>query len=383
MYNTFLTPHIFKFLGAKIGSDVEVSHVKGHDLEFLELQDGTFLGDYVLAETSFVEYGNLHHGNIKVCSKSFIGNNGTILSGTTVQSNALIGVYTVSPKEVKNGEIWFGAPPICVPSYERVQNFPEHLTYKPSFSRKLARGVVDWVGMVLPDAVYATSYLFIFFELHDAFSEGNWTLFFKLSVFSGISFSILCYLIVLILKWLLMCRYAPGNSPMHTPFVWLTSLVTTLYENMAVLHFLNDLRGTPILVFCLKLLGVKFGKGVFLATNSITEFDLIEIGDFSEVQSIDLQTHLFEDRVLKMGKIKIGNFVSLQPHSVVLYNTHVHDNTVLHMNSLVMKGEEIPENTAWHGNPATPFVGKAYHSKNVEDDGLEINENEISIPLLI
>jgi non-ribosomal peptide synthetase-like protein len=91
-------------------------------------------------------------------------------------------------------------------------------------------------------------------------------------------------------------------------------------------------------------------------TTDITEFDCVHIGDHSELNALSCpQTHLFEDRVMKIDRVDIGSKVYLGPRSAVLYSARVGDNARLGPLTLVMKGEHIPAATSWVGLPATPL----------------------------
>ena len=66
-----------------------------------------------------------------------------------------------------------------------------------------------------------------------------------------------------------------------------------------------------------------------------------------------LQTHLFEDRVLKASSLRIGADCSVGATSVVLYDSMMEDGARLDALSLVMKGETLPAGTTWAGIPAS------------------------------
>ncbi len=55
-----------------------------------------------------------------------------------------------------------------------------------------------------------------------------------------------------------------------------------------------------------------------------------------------LQTHLYEDRVMKIGRIEIGGGVTVGAGSTVLYDTHFGEFARLGPLTVVMKGEKIP-----------------------------------------
>ena len=72
----------------------------------------------------------------------------------------------------------------------------------------------------------------------------------------------------------------------------------------------------------------------------ITEFDCVSVGDFCSINALSaLQTHLYEDRVMKVGRVTLGRGVTIGAGSTVLYDTHVGDNARLGPLTLVMKGE--------------------------------------------
>ena len=172
---------------------------------------------------------------------------------------------------------------------------------------------------------------------------------------AGLVYGIGTFLFVVILKWLLMGRYRQHSAPMWTRFVWVSEAVTNLYEGITVPNFMRYLRGTPWLPLALNVLGTRIGKGVYMDTTDVTEFDCVHIGDYSELNAMTCpQTHLFEDRVMKIGDVKIGSKVYMGPRSSVLYGAVVADNAKLGALTLVMKGEFIPAASSWRGCPAAP-----------------------------
>ena len=185
--------------------------------------------------------------------------------------------------------------------------------------------------------------------------DGAWSRLVHVLAFSGCLFGLASFLVVVGLKWILMGRYRPRAVPMWTPFVWLSEAVTNLYESLAVPNFLGFLRGTPMLPWALRLLGAHIGKGVYLNTTDLTEFDCVTIGDEAELNAwCGPQTHLFEDRVMKIGLVEIGSQVTVGPCSTILYDTHLGDRVQLGPLTLVAKGERLPADTRWEGSPAAP-----------------------------
>ncbi len=224
----------------------------------------------------------------------------------------------------------------------------------PRRRRRLGRGLVEGLRIVLPLAlVIATGYLIVVLVMPLAEDQG-WGLAVALALsLAGCLYGLASFLIVVALKWILVGRYRPRATPMWTPFVWISEAVTNLYESLAVPNFLDILRGTPMLPWALRWLGVRIGRGVFLNTTDITEFDCVRIGDEAELNAwCGPQTHLFEDRVMKIGLVEIGARVVVGTRTTILYDTHVGDGVQLGPLTLVAKGERLPAASRWEGSPA-------------------------------
>jgi non-ribosomal peptide synthetase-like protein len=115
----------------------------------------------------------------------------------------------------------------------------------------------------------------------------------------------------------------------------------------------GSLSGTPFLSWYLRLLGARIGRRVYLETTDFSEFDLARIGDEAALNAdCTVQTHLFEDRIMKMSHVDIGPGCSVGTGSLVLYDTRMDPGSNLGALSLLMKGEVLPAGTAWAGSPA-------------------------------
>ena len=157
------------------------------------------------------------------------------------------------------------------------------------------------------------------------------------------------------LKWLVMGRYTPTTKPLWSTFVWRTELVTATYENLAVPNLLQPLRGTPWISAYLRLLGCKIGRDCFIDTTDVTEHDLVRIGDEVALNEFSgLQTHLFEDRVMKVSSVTVGDRAVIGSYAIVLYDAEIGEDAQLGDLSVVMKGETLPAGTSWEGSPAQP-----------------------------
>jgi non-ribosomal peptide synthetase-like protein len=358
LYASVFAPFWMRLLGAQVGRHAEISTAEGLVPELLTLGDDCFIADGATLGDEETRGGWMTLRPTGVSSRSFVGNGAYLPDGTAVPEDVLIGVQTRAPwnEQMKPGQTWMGSPPLLLPARECLRGFPESLTFRPSVWRRWGRGLVESLRIVLPMAfVIAAGYLIVVLVMPLA-DEDHWVA--KIAaglVVSGLLFGLASFVLVVALKWLLVGRYRPRAVPMWTPFVWISEAVTNLYESLAAPNFLDVLRGTPMLPWALRLLGVRIGKGVYMDTTDVTEFDCVRIGDGAELNAWSgPQTHLFEDRVMKIGQVEIGARVTVGPRSTILYDSQVGDDARLGPLTLVAKGERLPAGTRWEGSPARP-----------------------------
>jgi non-ribosomal peptide synthetase-like protein len=323
----------------------------------LTLGDETFIADAVMLGDEKIDGGWMTMKPTIVSRRSFVGNGSYIPDGTVLPENVLIGVHSTVPDNatLRHGQTWLGSPPINLPAREETAGFPERLTFRPSPLRRLARGLVEGFRIIAPHAIVISVGYTIVLDVMPAAGAGNWGEVVVDLAIAGLAYGVGTFLFVALLKWLLLFRYTRRSAPMWTPFVWLSEALTNMYEGIAVPNFMRYLRGTPWLPVALNLLGCRIGRGVYMDTTDMTEFDCVKIGDYSELNALTCpQTHLFEDRVMKIDQVTIGNRVTMAPRSAVLYSAVVEDNARLGPLTLVMKGEHIPAASSWRGCPAAP-----------------------------
>ncbi|MGB7193186.1 MAG: Pls/PosA family non-ribosomal peptide synthetase [Collimonas pratensis] len=357
VYATVYAPLWYRLLGAKIGRHAEISTALGVVPDMLTLGDDTFIADAVLLGDEQIDGGWITMKPTVISRRSFVGNGAYVPDGTILPENVLIGVHSRVPdnSRMQPGDTWLGSPPINLPAREETSGFPEHLTFRPSRRRRLGRALVEGFRIVSPHAIVIAVGYTVVLNLMPLAGAGQWGEVISLLTSAGLLYGIGTFVFIAALKWLLLGRYQKRSVPMWTPFVWLSEGVTNLYEGIAIPNFMSYLRGTPWLPLAFNLLGCRIGRGVYMNTTDITEFDCVSIGDYSELNAQACpQTHLFEDRVMKVDHVAIGSRVYMGPRSFVLYGATVGDNAKLGALTLVMKGESIPAGSNWRGCPAAP-----------------------------
>jgi non-ribosomal peptide synthetase-like protein len=353
LYATLYALPWLRALGARIGPRSEVSTVSHIDPDLLTLGSETFVADIASIGAATFHRGWVALARTDVGSRTFLGNASVLHSDRHLPDNCLIGVQSVAPRGgAQPGSSWLGSPAIFLPRRQASQCFAESLTYKPPARLVAYRLFVEFFRVVLPASLlYALGTIATItgFRLL-AHTPAAFVV-----VMPGLYLAAAAALTVLVaaLKWAIVGRYRPRVEPLWAPFVRHSELITGLYESFTVPALAMLVTGTPWLAPVLRLFGVGMGKRVYCETTFTTEFDLVHVGDDASIgRAASLQTHLFEDRVMKMSTVTVGRGASIGPRSVVLYDAAVGEGAALDALSLAMKGESIPPATRWRGIPA-------------------------------
>ena len=357
MFATVFITKYFRALGAKIGKNTEISTASNVTHPLLEIGEKSFIADAVTLGESDVRGQRLFLEKTIIQDNSFVGNSALIPQGYTLPSNKLIGVLSVPPKQeqMDKNEIndWFGSPAIGIPKRQISESFDVTKTFLPSKKTFYARATIEFIRIILPQTVILISSIyFIAYASELMYNKSLGMILLQLPFYYLLFIGTPVLVVPLLMKWILIGKYKDGNHPMWSFKVWKSEMNTSTYEALSIPFLLEYLKGTPWLPVLLRLFGVKIGKRVFLNTADFTEFDRVSIGDQCELnEDCGAQTHLFEDRVMKIGSVKIGNRVNIGSRSIILYNTIIEDNVSVKGLSLVMKGEILQKNTEWIGSP--------------------------------
>jgi non-ribosomal peptide synthetase-like protein len=152
------------------------------------------------------------------------------------------------------------------------------------------------------------------------------------------------------MKWLLLGRYRSGQRYLWSFWMWRMETVYEV-ELLVTTYYAPLLNGTPWLPMFFRAGGARIGKQVCIHGGYVLETDLTTIGDHVTLQGV-LQTHLFEDRVMKLGTVTVEDGASIGSSSFVLYDSRLGAGAYLGDLSLVMKNEDILAGGRYHGLPA-------------------------------
>ena len=356
--SVYLTPW-YKLLGAKLGTGAEISTASFISPDLLAIGEESFIADSVSLGAPRVRDGFMKIGRNQIGKRSFIGNSAMLPPDTIIGDKVLIGCLSSPPPDpldaLREGSTWLGSPPIFLPQRQVSATFPEEATFHPTSKLRIQRAIIEFIRVIAPSACFIVLLSLLFSALlllADHYTLAQTLLFFPF-LYAGCGVAAAVFTIGV--KWLLVGRYQPGEKPLWSTFVWRNELVNALHEHLAEPFLVGAFTGTPFVCWYFRFLGARIGKRVYVETTDFSEFDLVTIGDEAALNAdCTIQTHLFEDRVMKMSTIKLGSRCKVGAGSLVLYDTRMEDAAALGDLSLLMKGEALPASTRWEGIPARP-----------------------------
>ncbi len=356
--SVYLTPW-YKLLGAKIGPGAEISTASFISPDLLSIGEESFIADSVSLGAPRVRDGFMDLGRNHIGKRSFIGNSALLPPETVLGDKVLIGCLSAPPANpdaaLREDATWLGSPAIFLPQRQQSAGFSEETTFNPSAKLRALRAAIEFVRVITPSTCFIILLSLLFSALlllHDYFSLRQTLLLFP-ALYLGCGLA--AALLTIAAKWALVWRYRPGEQPLWSTFVWRNELLNALHEHLAGPFLVDALTGTPFVCWYFRLLGARIGRRVYMETTDLSEFDLAQIGDEAALNAdCTIQTHLFEDRVMKMSTVCLGRRCKVGAGSLVLYDTRLEEGAALGDLSLLMKGEVLPAGTSWEGIPALP-----------------------------
>ncbi|UIZ91912.1 AMP-binding protein [Corynebacterium sp. CNCTC7651] len=349
VYASLLTPVWLRALGARIGRGAEVSTaVMAPTLT--EVREGAFLADDTLITPYELSGGWMRADETVIGKRAFVGNSGVVAPGRKVAKGSLVAVQSAAPKKSKAGSNWWGSPPERMRRVEVAADGGEAATFEPSRGLRARRGLIETLRLLAPAAqgVLAAGFVFGTIALFDSF--GLWVL-----AFGGLLWMALgavALAVTALAKWVCVGRHKAGEHPLYSWFVWLNELQDQFVETLAAPWFFNWAGGSGEMNLALRLLGVKVGRGAWVESYWFPETDLCRVGTGAAVgPGTVVQTHLFQDRVMSLAPVEIGDGATLGANSVALPGSSLGRAATIAPGSLVMRGDVVPASTVWQGNP--------------------------------
>ncbi|MFC4942137.1 Pls/PosA family non-ribosomal peptide synthetase [Pseudonocardia sp. GCM10023141] len=364
LYASLFTPVWLRLLGARIGRDVEASTVIALP-KMTTVADGAFLADDTMVGTYELAGGWLHVAPSRIGKQAFLGNSGMTAAGRSVPNRGLVGVLSSTPRKAKKGSSWLGLPPMPLrrtvlvldpASGSSASDADTSRTYHPGRRLKVARGLIELCRVVPVMCTAVLAVLVLGGVLGIATAAGPVVA----ALLAGpllLAAGIVAAAIASLMKWVLVGRFRAVEHPLWSSFVWRNELADTFVEVLAVPWLVGPASGTPLLTGWLRTMGVSVGRGVWLETYWLPESDLVHLGDGATInRGCVLQTHLFHDRIMSMDDVRIDAGATLGPNGIVLPGASIGAATTVGPGSLVTRGDAVPADSAWLGNPISAWV---------------------------
>ena len=349
VYSSLFTPLWLRVLGSQVGKNAEIATPVGVP-SLMSVGAGGFIADDVFFAQASSWRGWLRVGRIDVGERAFIGNSALLDSGTYVDQDALIAVMSRAPLVASAQSSWIGSPSIEFPRQR--QEGPASKTYRPSLRLKLERGAVEVIRGILPSTIAVVISESVLTALDAVGTKFGVAVLIATSPVVIALAALAAWTITVVVKWVVCGRYRIGLHPLWSNYVWRTELVNAMHEHVAGTWFTPFVIGTEVFNVYLRTMGARIGNDVWCESWSFTEFDLVDLGDGVSVSpNCDVQTHLFHDRMMSVGPVKIGAGSTIGTHSVVLPEAVLLENVTLGAKSLVMRGEVLGAGTSWQGIP--------------------------------
>ncbi|MFZ1993773.1 MAG: Pls/PosA family non-ribosomal peptide synthetase, partial [Solirubrobacteraceae bacterium] len=332
-----------RLAGVTVGRGSEISTAVGLT-RLTRFAPGSFAADDVVLAVGRARAGWLNIEPITIGRRTFMGNGAILRGGTTLGDDSLIGLLTLAPTTCGDQTSWLGSPALELPRRRRCDD--PALTTDPSRRRVAARAAVELVRILLPGTI-SVLLAVLMFDRVDAIGtrSGLWAMA-AATPLALLGAGVCAVAITIAVKWILMGRYRAGDHPLWSWFVWRDEIVNTCQETLAGPWLLGDAVGTPLMPVYLRLMGARVGRDVWCETLTITEFDLVELGDGAVInRHAVVETHLFHDRVMQLGPVKLGAGATLGPGTATLPDTELGEGCSVGGRSIVMRGERLPAHT--------------------------------------
>jgi len=348
---TIFWPMWLRLAGMKVGRGCEISTIIDVIPELIEIGDESFFADGIYLCGPRVHRGTVTLAPTRLGKNTFVGNHAVVPGGQILPDDILIGVCTVANDAViRPGTAWFGTPPFELPRVDPVK-LDRSLTHDPSLIRYVDRVFWELLRnglLVVPLLAFP-----VWFKLV-AGAEASFTR--SIFLVGALPLITACLVIcfcalVLLLKWALLGRVRPG---IHAFWSCWCSRWDFLYVawGFYASHALSVLEGTLILPWYLRAMGVKIGRRVVLGGgfSHVVDPDMLEFEDGATV-SCQFQAHTFEDRVLKIDRVRIRRRATVGSGAVLLYGADIGAGAHVAAHSVVMKRESLLAGHSYAGCP--------------------------------
>lgn len=351
--------HYLQALGYDLGKVVQTGSnfgpAVGHESPFLStVGSGTMASDGLNMMNADFTNTSFRLSRVSVAARNFLGNDITFPIGARVGENCLLGTKVMVPIDgpTRSDVGLLGSPPFEIPrSVQRDAQFDESKLEEaknrllPAKNRYNIRSMALFLGFrwfllytgTLAAAVAVSAHGYI-----------------GVLAVSGamLGFMLFSTLVSILVERSVMGfrRLKPEYCSIYDRYFWRHELLWKLLTGA-------PFGGTPFKSMFMRLLGIKVGKRLYDAGCGIPEKTLVTIGDDCALnEGTVLQGHSLEDGTFKSGRIVLGDRCTVGVEAFVHYGVTMGDGSTLEADAFLMKGEDVPDNATYVGNPAREII---------------------------
>jgi non-ribosomal peptide synthetase-like protein len=348
---TLFWPWWLRLAGMRVGRGCEISTIIDVVPETVAIGDETFFADGIYFCGPWRHRGTVTVADSVLGRGTFLGNHAVIPGGYCWPDDFFVGVSTVvDPRLARPGSAWFGQPPMELPRRE-VATADRRLTHEPGLLRYANRLFWEALRFTLPWLPLLAAYLW-YWCLAGTADQAGWAVV-LLGMAPLVTFGVAAArcLAVVALKWVLLGRVWPGQHPLWSSWCSRWDFLYVAWNYWAR-GTLAALEGTLFLNAFLRLTGMRIGRRVVLGGGfaQVVDPDMLTFEDDSTV-TCHFQAHSFEDRVLKIDRLRIGRGATVGPNAVVFYAVDIGDRAWVGPHSVVMKRDVLEADGRYLGCP--------------------------------
>ncbi|MCB9176536.1 MAG: hypothetical protein H6648_05185 [Caldilineae bacterium] len=291
----------------------------------------------------------------RIGDRTFLGNHALVPAGADWPDGLFVGVATpADARRAGRDSSWFGHPPMRLPRREVVE-VDRRLTHAPDPLRRATRAFWETLRFLLPGLPAAVAALWYAAAFQAASSmRPLGFLAFALPALTALALLLPC-LATLALKWLLLGRVKPGRHGFWSCWCGRWDFVYMAWTAWAR-GSLASLEGSLALNACLRLTGMRIGRLVLLGRGfaQVVDPDMLCFEDRATVEG-QFQAHSFEDRVLKIDRLRIGAGATVGAQTVLFYGAEIGAGAKIAPQGVVMKHDRIAPGSRHAGTPIRPL----------------------------
>jgi non-ribosomal peptide synthetase-like protein len=334
--------------GSNFGTEVR------HETPFhVSFGSGTMVADGLSIINADFSSTSFQVSRATIGAHSFLGNRIAYTSQSRTGENCLLATKVLVPAdgEVREGVGLLGSPSFAIPrSVERDSRF-DHLKSSAEFRRRLSaknKYNLRTMGLfLLVRWIHLLGIMILALGMSDLYH-----LLGSEVVAAEVVASLLFTMVYFMLIERAIARFRalrPRFCSIYDPYFWWHER----YWKLVIPEFDKMFSGTPFKNVISRLLGVRIGRRVFDDGCFFPERTLVAVGDDCVLNAETvIQTHSQEDGTFKSDRITLGAGCTLGIGAFVHYGVTMGDRATLAPGSFLMKGEEVPPDARWSGNPA-------------------------------